>query len=95
MIDNSTPKGASSGVTCWSYNKPHQARLEADGRIETCIGQSCLGFAGDPVWRTLAYGRHVDIGGFRCSSAETGITCIVVSSGKGFLINAAGVSTGT
>jgi hypothetical protein len=35
----------------------------------------------------LPYGKRAEAGGFRCASARKGITCTVVATGKGFLID--------
>jgi hypothetical protein len=67
-----------------------------DGRLTICSGGTirtthCLGNAGQntPI---LAYGKQVSVGRFRCSSARVGITCVVIKSGRGFLISKTGVT---
>jgi hypothetical protein len=35
----------------------------------------------------LQYGQREETAGFRCTSARKGITCTIVATGKGFLIN--------
>ena len=39
----------------------------------------------DPGGMTLAYGDHIDLGGFRCTSEKTGMTC-TNPAGHGFTI---------
>jgi hypothetical protein len=82
--------GVPSEVFCQSLKTPHSVKLGLNGRIKICRGESCLGNPGEgtPV---LAYGRQVTVGRFRCFSLTAGVKCIVISSGKGFLIDKAGV----
>ncbi len=40
---------------------------------------------------SLGYGKQITVGPFRCSSASAGITCVVITSGTGFMINASRV----
>jgi hypothetical protein len=46
----------------------------------------------EPSAPRLSYGRQISYGGFRCSSRETGVRCVVAETGKGFLINRDGVT---
>lgn len=39
----------------------------------------------DPGAMTLGYGDHIDLGGFRCTSAKTGMTC-TNPAGHGFTL---------
>jgi hypothetical protein len=41
---------------------------------------------------TLAYGRSIRVGPFRCTSRTDGMRCVVIRTGRGFLINRAGVT---
>jgi hypothetical protein len=84
--------GVPSQVYCQSLKKPHSVTLRLDGRLRICRnGVRCLGNAGEhtPI---LHYGRQVTVGRFRCFSLQAGVKCIVTASGRGFLINAAGVT---
>lgn len=63
----------------------HAAGIGPDGTAVLC-NSGCLGF-GAASTSTLASGKQITVGRFRCSSASAGITCIVIKSGKGFLIN--------
>jgi hypothetical protein len=82
-------------VYCQSLNPPHSVQMGLDGQLKICSGASaatrCLGNAGEhtPI---LGYGKQVTVGRFRCRSEQAGVTCTVVRSGKGFLINTAGVT---
>ncbi len=37
---------------------------------------------------SLGYGKQITVGPFRCTLASAGITCVVITSGTGFMINA-------
>jgi hypothetical protein len=64
----------------------HAASLGPDGQAGIC-NSGCLGMEpqGTPA---LGYGKQITVGRFRCSSAAGGITCIVIETRRGFLINA-------
>ena len=92
---NDGSAGVGGGVYCQSLMRPQSVKLGRDGRLTICRDQSitmthCLGDPGEhtPV---LAYGRQITVGHFRCRSAQAGVTCTVISSGKGFRIDRAGV----
>jgi alpha-tubulin suppressor-like RCC1 family protein len=79
------------GVYCQSYEPPHNARLNAAGRVTTCRGVRCVGDPGDAIRPiTLGYGRQRTVGRFRCRSEQVGVTCTVASTRKGFRINRSG-----
>jgi hypothetical protein len=82
--------GVPNEVFCQSLKAPHSVKLGLNGQIRVCRGETCLGNPGEgtPV---LAYGRQITVGRFRCFSLMTGVKCIVIRSGKGFLIDKAGV----
>jgi len=71
------------------------ATLSSTGKLTTCFVASPSVSAGctqnwDSHAPVLAYGQMSVVGGFRCSSAPGGITCIVLAGaahGKGFTIN--------
>ena len=42
-------------------------------------------------FKQLDYGKSISAGGFRCISEQSGITCTVAATGKGFLIAKDGV----
>jgi hypothetical protein len=82
--------GVPNEVYCQSLKAPHSVRMGLDGRLKICRGEQCLGNPGEHT-PTLAYGRQVTVGRFRCFSLRAGVKCLVIRSGKGFLIDKAGV----
>jgi hypothetical protein len=78
-----------SEVDCQSWKTPHNVRLSPNGALKKCSGQRCLGNPGEHTPK-LAYGRQITVGRFRCSSRRIGVECVVISSGKGFLIDSKG-----
>lgn len=78
---------------CQTFKPPAHANLTADGNLDICKrGPICAGNAGEDVHFTLLpYGKAVSAGGFRCTSAFTGVTCVIVATGKGFLIARQGI----
>jgi hypothetical protein len=65
--------------------------MHANGRLDQCRGVRCLGNGPDNA-TTLAYGRSLVVGPFRCTSLTTGMRCVVRTSGHGFLLSRAGVA---
>jgi hypothetical protein len=83
-----TDRGAQSQAYCQSFNRPSRVYLNANGALSICRGQACPGNPGEgDVYRPLAYGAHRIVGPFRCDSLTTGMRCVVISSGIGFLID--------
>jgi hypothetical protein len=86
-------------VNCQSRRPPQNVTLDATGRVKICrdptpnnVTNECnIGDPGEGVIPVLAYGKQITIGRFRCVSRETGVTCTVITSGKGFVINRDGV----
>jgi hypothetical protein len=83
------------GVYCQTFTPPRSVHMGVAGQLKICSGTSaatrCLGNAGEHT-PTLGYGKQITVGPFRCRSAPAGVTCVVIRSGKGFLINKAGVT---
>jgi hypothetical protein len=78
-------------VYCQSVEHPHSVHMDRKGRLKICHGGTlqtthCLGDPGEDT-PLLRYGSHVTVGRFRCRSREAGVTCVVVKTGKGFLID--------
>jgi hypothetical protein len=90
MYDGSSPK-FSRDIVCSSYTPPQVVTLTADGRLKIHRVPNVCG-CDEVKPPRLAYGRQITVGRFRCVSQETGVTCTVIKSGKGFLINRDGVS---
>jgi hypothetical protein len=85
MLDD----GRSNHVTCQSLRLPQKVTLYANGRLRICRGSEArcrLGNAGNDV-PTLGYGRQITVGRFRCRSQRAGVRCVVIRSGRGFLIS--------
>ena len=76
-------------AACLSFRPPLDVTMGLDGRLKICRG--CTGNLGEGAF-VLAYGKQVTIGRFRCFSMRSGMKCIVIRTGKGFMINAAGVT---
>jgi hypothetical protein len=82
------------GVRCESFKAPQSVKMDASGRLKICHGRRCFpacGCAPEGI-PTLGYGKQVTAGRFRCISLRSGVKCIVIESGKGFLINRAGIT---
>jgi hypothetical protein len=76
---------------CQTDSPPQSVRMSTDGSFKSCTGESCLGNAGQGT-PTLAYGQTAWVGPFSCRSEESGVTC-KVTSGPGFAISSAGISS--
>ncbi|MCV7410306.1 hypothetical protein AWC05_21390 [Mycobacterium florentinum] len=73
-------------------NEPQQSvHLSTGGVVTTCKGVSCVGNAGEGA-PTLDYGQTAGVGPFTCTSKPDGVTC-TASSGKGFTISNAGITS--
>jgi len=78
-------------ANCLSKRSPHTVALSKDGKLRICRGARCVCSAPQicsvvPV-PTLGYGKQNVYAGFRCLSQRSGVTCTVIRTGKGFLIN--------
>jgi hypothetical protein len=90
MSDGTNPSYQHPGAGCMSKTPPKSAILAANGGLEVSrIPFACGCDESKPP--PLAYGRQITVGRFRCVSQSTGVTCTVIRSGKGFLINRDGV----
>jgi hypothetical protein len=80
--------GAGTHVICQSFKAPHSVWMAANGRLRICRGQRCVGNFGDSThFRRLGYGKRLTVGRFRCASLQAGMKCVVIRSGRGFLID--------
>jgi len=86
--------GTEDDVFCANKSPVGLARLNRNGALAFCNGTS-----GDICFQNwdssapvLRYGQQSELNGFRCVSERKGITCTLIQSGKGFLINRDGVS---
>jgi hypothetical protein len=79
-----------STAYCQTRHPARSVTLRANGRLRICTGRNCIG---DPPSnaKVLRYGSSMQVGGFRCTSRSTGMTCVRTTTGKGFRISIAGV----
>jgi hypothetical protein len=89
-------QGDEDQALCVTRSPRRVARLQHNGKLSVCNGVGCFQneriFSGPPV---LAYGQTNEQGGFRCTSATAGITCVVKDGnarGQGFRIAREGVT---
>jgi hypothetical protein len=75
---------------CQTRSPARSAKLRSSGSLKVCTGSKCIG---DPPTnaKKLAYGTSRRVGGFRCTSRSTGMTCVRTTTGKGFRIASSGV----
>jgi hypothetical protein len=78
-------------VFCQTMTPPQSVTMKQDGTLTKCAGQQCLGNPGENT-PTLPYGSATGAGPFRCLSTQQGMSC-TVSSGSGFQIASAGISS--
>jgi hypothetical protein len=72
-------------ISCQSRKLAQTVSMGVDGLLGTCR-PGCTSVL-HSNWPTLAYGKRVNVGPFRCVSQTSGFTCRVIRSGKGFLID--------
>lgn len=75
---------------CQTFQPARSATLHRNGRTTICLGGRCLGNGPENAF-TLRYGRSTIVGPFRCTSLQSGIKCVVRSSGHGFKIAKEGI----
>jgi hypothetical protein len=86
-----------SSVDCQSFapRLSQKVKMNRSGRLTICQDRGTrnrcnIGNPGEGT-PTLGYGKQITVGRFRCLSLRSGMRCTVIQSGKGFLINSAGV----
>ncbi len=84
-LDVSMP-GIGTAAYCQTYPHAESVVLHPTGRLTLCHGIRCIGNPPDQV-PTLVYGAWLSAGPFKCTSTRAGVKCVVVKSGKGFLIS--------
>lgn len=82
--------GIGTYAYCQTGVPARSVRMNRVGTYRVCTGRACLGNPPKGV-RTLAFGRSIRVGGFRCTSRRNGITCVVRATGRGFRIACQGV----
>lgn len=90
MFDGSG-KDYTRGVGCNSDTPRRMVNMNADGRLKIRGTPKAWCGCDEPDFPPLGYGKHISVGRFRCLSQQSGVTCTVIRSGKGFLISRAGV----
>jgi hypothetical protein len=78
---------------CQTFTPLQTAKLRRNGHTAVCSRRSCPVGNGPEGAPALGYGRSLRVGVFRCSSARSGVRCVVVASGRGFAIARAGIAT--
>ena len=71
---------------CLTFDRPRSVTLRRNGSMKVCRGHRCLSNGPEDAF-TLRYGRSVRVGPFRCTSLERGMRCVVLRSGRGFLLS--------
>jgi len=93
-ISRGKPLGTKA--SCLFEPPAHYATLYPDGHVEACFGTkggaACASNPDSFRDPTLAYGRSIALGPFRCTSLRKGMRCVVARSGHGFLISRSDVS---
>jgi hypothetical protein len=84
-MDDSMPK-LGTDVYCQTYPHAESVLLRPSGNLSICHGIKCIGNPPDQI-PTLVYGSWLTLGPFRCDSTHAGVKCVVVKTGKGFLIS--------
>jgi hypothetical protein len=84
---------SSTYAYCQTFEPLQTAQLRRGGRTAVCSRRACTVGNGPENATTLGYGRSIRVGPFRCSSAMSGMRCVVVTSGHGFTIARVGVRT--
>jgi hypothetical protein len=96
MLDGSRTSSFRNGVNCQSVDLPHAVSMGLDGQLKICHGLTACVYphpgVSDIPKMVLGYGKQITVGRFRCRSEHAGVTCTVIKSGKGFLINSAGIT---
>jgi hypothetical protein len=89
-IDNNFGQSGITSTLCLTFSPARSVTLKTDSSLTECTGQQCLSNAGLGT-PTLHYGQSITLGPFTCSSATSGITCML-GNGDGFLIAKGGVT---
>lgn len=88
------------GVVCQSYTAEklgQNVTMDGAGTVKGCRNRSAtvnncnLGNSGEDPLSLLGVGKEVLVGRFRCRVLPSDVECIVVKTGKGFLIGPDGV----
>ena len=81
----------SRGVGCRSDTPRRMVDMNVAGRVKIRGTPKAWCGCEEPDFAPLVYGKHISVGRFRCLSQQSGVTCTLIRSGRGFLIRRAGV----
>ena len=76
---------------CQTFTPLRSVKLAPSGAHKVCNGVNCIGNGPLDAF-TLAYGRSVNVGPFRCTSMRSRMKCVVARTSHGFVISRAGVT---
>lgn len=79
----SVEDGRAIRASC-AYRSAPRASLGGDGRVTVCR-RGCG--TSRNLYNTLRVGQSVHVGRFQCRDETTGVRCVVVATGKGFVMN--------
>jgi hypothetical protein len=85
---NARRPGVPARAYCQTRVPQRSVTLDGAGRLSVA---RAIGDAGDQRIVTLAYGRSLVVGPFRCTSTVAGMRCLHRADGRGFVISRAGV----
>ena len=77
--------------TAMPATKVASVTMSANGKLKICRGGSCGSDAPERT-PTLKVGQSVNAEPFRCTGLPTGVICVVVKTGAGFLIDSSGIT---
>jgi hypothetical protein len=80
-------------VTCTNraFPAPRMVRMDVRGRLRVC-GGACVGNPGvGDITQTLRRGKRLTVGRFRCATLRVGVRCVVIESGRGFVVSKNGI----
>jgi hypothetical protein len=77
-------------VYCGRFKPPASVTMKPSGAAKRCSGDKCLGNPGEGS-PTLAYGKSVSIGPFRCLSSSSGVVC-TATTGRGFVFSRSSIT---
>lgn len=84
MFDNGS---SNSNVLCDMYRPAAMAQILANRRVTIHRGEAGNFGVDERSFHLLPYGSSATAGRFRCKSALTGVTCVVIKTGKGFFMS--------
>jgi hypothetical protein len=83
--------GDEENAWCATVKPPRSVLLHPNGSISVRNGREGADSSGLATVPVLAYGQQDVYAGYRCRSAQVGVTCTNIKSRRGFLISRSGV----